>query len=124
MNKYQLALERYKCVCNYHKCVLTADMLAVETLQELVDKEEYFKWHKFPEDEHEKLYGYEGDFPEDGKWVLVCDRNGKHHIARFKFDAINHFYPSTTVELEDSIVWRYVDWFDLSKFKKERKNND
>lgn len=75
MNKYINALERYKQVCNYHECVLTADMWAVETLQELVDKET------------PKKPRYEGDgYDRHGNIIYdtwICPNCGKSYEVDF-----------------------------------------
>ena len=44
--------------------------------------------------------------PEDGKWAIWCDKKGRIQKARFKMDAIDHFYPEPPVfQLEEAIAW-------------------
>lgn len=62
--------------------------------------------------------------PEDGSWALWCSADGLVQVARWKTDAIDHFYPGGNLfELEDAVAWmplpkpsiysiRYGDWFD------------
>lgn len=49
----------------------------------------------------------EGDLPPDEKFYEWRDNFGNIEFARFKFDAIDHFYPHTEVIKEPYIVaWR------------------
>ena len=43
--------------------------------------------------------------PPDGYWCLWCSKTGKKQIARFKNDAMNHFYPKAEFELEECVSW-------------------
>ena len=36
--------------------------------------------------------------PKDGEWVIACSNKGKQQIARYKWDAYDHFYPIESSE--------------------------
>ena len=45
--------------------------------------------------------------PEDGAWSVWKDSKGHIEIARFKFDAQDHFFPRTDrIREEDIVAWR------------------
>lgn len=41
------------------------------------------------------LFSSKEDEPEDGAWNWWMDKDGNVEFARFKFDAYDHFFPST-----------------------------
>lgn len=43
--------------------------------------------------------------PPDGYWALWKSKTGKYQEARFKEDAMNHFFPNAEFELEDCVAW-------------------
>ena len=44
--------------------------------------------------------------PEDGSWALWCSVDGTIQVARWKTDAIDHFYPGGEFfDLEDAVAW-------------------
>ncbi len=53
-------------------------------------------------------------YPEDGKWALWSAKDGNLFIARYKFDAVPHFFPPvfsstiklTTYGIEDAVAWQ------------------
>ena len=63
------------------------------------------------------------EMPGDGSWAIWCSVGGLIQVARWKTDAIDHFYPGGDLfELEDAVAWmplpkpsiysiRYGDWF-------------
>ena len=45
--------------------------------------------------------------PEDGVWAEWMDRDGNIEVARFKYDAEDHFYPHTKVIKKENVyAWR------------------
>lgn len=45
--------------------------------------------------------------PMDVKWSVWKDRFGNVEVARFKYDAIDHFYPHTNfIKEEDIKYWK------------------
>jgi hypothetical protein len=59
--------------------------------------------------------------PEDGSWALWCSDKGIIQVARFKMDAVDHFYPGGELfDLEDAVAWMplpepYVDEIEVGK---------
>lgn len=48
--------------------------------------------------------------PPDGKWLEWKDSDGNIEVARFKYDAEDHFYPNTRlVKGEKIAAWRYKE---------------
>ena len=44
--------------------------------------------------------------PEPDSWAIWCSKNGLIQVARWKEDAINHFWPDQGFfELEDAVAW-------------------
>lgn len=62
------------------------------------------KWNRVSYD-HLTLKGV--NLPEDGAWSVWKDSLGHIEIARFKYDAMDHFFPPTeTIKEENIIAWR------------------
>lgn len=44
--------------------------------------------------------------PEPGSWAIWCSYRGMRQIARWKEDAIDHFFPDQGFfQLEDAVAW-------------------
>lgn len=53
--------------------------------------------------------------PKDGEWVIACSNKGKQQIARYKWDAYDHFYPIESSSGEPFDVEDMVAWMPLPK---------
>lgn len=58
-------------------------------------------WHPVSY-EHLQLVGEK--LPEDGAWNIWKDKFGNVEIARFKYDAMDHFFPPAGKIKEENIV--------------------
>lgn len=44
--------------------------------------------------------------PEEGSWAIWCSSEGSIQVARWKIDALDHFFPDQGFfELEDAVAW-------------------
>lgn len=63
------------------------------------------RYAEFVSQTRELLISVEEALPPDGKWALWLSKTGEYQIARFKEDAVNHFFPNAEFELEECVAW-------------------
>lgn len=69
---------------------------------------------------HMQLFGK--NLPEDGQWAVWKDKLGHIEIARFKYDAQDHFFPQTKyIEEENVIAWRDLKRYRHKRYKRHKK---
>jgi len=67
-------------------------------------QKEQQKWHDCDPTDKSTL-------PEPGSWAIWCDKEGHKIIARWKEDAIDHFWPDQRMfdfYLEDAVAWTEI----------------
>ena len=58
-----------------------------------------------------KLRLLEKEKPEDGKWILAISKDRRVQLCRYKWDAEDHYFPSSGFSVEETLAWFYADEF-------------
>lgn len=107
MNKYQEALDELHLMANMYKIrtnpLSTNVLTSYFQLQELVDKEEKYRWHD--------LRKNADDLPNYGEYVLTYDGEN-YNVLKLKVHYFSCYWESARrlpYGFKDVVKWRYIE---------------